>query len=74
VYTLSGDLVPESWQGRRGRIDADMIRQEVPDYLDRLYYVSGPEPMVLAYEKMLSEMGIPRNRIKRDSFQGYPDV
>jgi glycine betaine catabolism B len=74
VYTLSGDGVPESWQGRRGRIDADMIRQEVPDYLDRLYYVSGPEPMVLAYEKMLSEMGIPRNRIKRDSFQGYPDA
>jgi glycine betaine catabolism B len=74
VYTLSGDRVPEDWTGKVGRIDGNMIRQEVPDYPDRTYYVSGPEPMVIAFEKMLSEMGIPRGRIKKDSFQGYSDA
>jgi len=70
VYVLSGEA-PAGWQGRTGRVDAAMIREEVPDYAERLFYLSGPEPMVLALEKMLSDMGIRRGNIKRDYFPGY---
>lgn len=39
-----------------------------------IFYVSGPEPMVEAFEKTLTEMGIPEERRKFDYFPGYPGV
>jgi ferredoxin-NADP reductase len=38
-----------------------------------MFYVSGPEPMVAAMEKTLSDMGIPNGNIKKDFFQGYQE-
>lgn len=51
-----------------------LIQQEVPDYLERMFYVSGPEPMVAAMEKTLSDMGIAKSNIKKDFFQGYQEA
>ena len=49
VHTLSAtDSVPEDWAGRTGFIDAGLIKEEVPDYFDRTFYVSGPQVMVAA--------------------------
>lgn len=53
------------------RIDEEAIRESVPDLKKPIYYVSGPEPMVEAFEKMLLEMDIPDQHIKRDFFPGY---
>lgn len=36
-----------------------------------VFYVSGPEPMVEAYKKMIMEMGVEEERIKTDYFPGY---
>jgi len=55
----------------KGFIDGRIIEQEVPDFKERTFYVSGPEPMVKAVEKMLAGMGVPRKHIKRDYFPGY---
>jgi ferredoxin-NADP reductase len=52
-----------------GHIDEKMIRKYVPNYKERIFYVSGPKPMVEAFEKMLKEMGI--KKIKIDDFPGY---
>lgn len=71
VYTLNGEEIPPDWEGRTGFVDALMVRDEVPDYMDRLFYVAGPVAMVVAMGKMLSSMGIPGDRIKRDYFPGY---
>lgn len=35
------------------------------------YYVSGPEPMVEAFDKMLKDMGINKAKIQSDYFPGY---
>lgn len=43
----------------------------LPDYHERLYYVSGPQPMVDATFWMLLKLGVPFWRIKRDFFPGY---
>ena len=59
------------WHGRSGRIDAALIGAEVPDYAQRLFYISGPEAMVLAIEKLLADMGVKPANIKRDYFPGY---
>lgn len=65
---------PASWQGVRGIVDESLIKKEVPDYMHRCFYLSGPEPMVGAFTKMLRGMGIASRRIKRDFFPGYTET
>ncbi len=55
-------------------IDQNIIQKEVPDFTDRLFYVSGPEPMVHGVTKLLAGMKIPRKRIKCDYFPGYEAI
>lgn len=53
------------------RIDETLIRSCVPDIAVPHFYTSGPEPMVLAFEKMLADMGVPNEHAHRDDFPGY---
>lgn len=53
------------------RIDEAAIKKIVPDLAKPLFYVSGPEIMVEAFEKSLPPMGIPEENTKRDYFPGY---
>jgi glycine betaine catabolism B len=55
----------------KGFIDADLIMREMPDYAERLFYISGPRSMVLKFEQVLSELGISKSRIKTDFFPGF---
>ncbi|MBI2086054.1 oxidoreductase [Candidatus Daviesbacteria bacterium] len=52
-------------------IDETMIKMQIPDFKDRIFYISGPHSMVDAFEKTLKEMGISNNQIKVDFFPGY---
>ena len=52
-------------------ITPETIKNQVPDWNDRLFYISGPEPMVAAYKKMLKGIGITENSIVTDFFPGY---
>lgn len=54
-----------------GYVDDTMIRKEVPDFKDRLFYLSGPHSMVNTFEDTLNKMGLPRRQIKVDYFPGY---
>ncbi|NPV09714.1 MAG: FAD-dependent oxidoreductase [Anaerolineae bacterium] len=71
VYTITGPHVPDGWLGRTGLIDQRMIREEIPDYDDRLFFVCGSPPSVIAIETVLLDLGLTRDRIKRDYFPGY---
>lgn len=72
VYSLtSTHLIPTHWCGERGRIDHEMIQSHVPDYRERLFYLSGPQTMVNAYEKTLRGIGVPESQIKKDFFPGF---
>lgn len=64
------NLFPEAVY-KVGRLKTDDIKNAVPDYNERIFYVSGPELMVQATEKMLSQIGIQHGRINRDYFPGY---
>ena len=61
---------PVGWDGRTGHIDEDLIREEVPDYRDRIFYVSGPPDMVAAAKKAIARLGVKPNRIRTDYFPG----
>jgi ferredoxin-NADP reductase len=52
-------------------IDKKLILQNVPDYQERTYYISGPNSMVDSFKSMLTSMGVPRRQIKTDFFPGF---
>lgn len=54
-----------------GKIDEDLIRSLITNLQSFIFYISGPEPMMMAFEEMLRTMGIPKENIKRDYFPGY---
>jgi ferredoxin-NADP reductase/Na+-translocating ferredoxin:NAD+ oxidoreductase RnfD subunit len=54
-----------------GRIDAAFIKREIPDYVDRLFYISGTRAMTVGFQKTLQELGVPRHQIKIDFFPGF---
>ncbi len=71
VYTITGPDVPLDWQGRTGLIDARLIREEVPDYFERLFLVCGSPAAVMAIERVLAELDVSRENIQHDYFPGY---
>jgi ferredoxin-NADP reductase/Na+-translocating ferredoxin:NAD+ oxidoreductase RnfD subunit len=56
---------------RIGRITAEMIKSEIPDYSDRLFYVSGSQSLVSGIKKTLGHLGLANKQIKTDDFTGY---
>jgi len=72
VYTIT-DKVPANsvWQGKTGYIDAKMIQQEIPDYKERYFYLSGTHGMVTTFDHTLQEMGVGESHIKKDFFPGF---
>jgi ferredoxin-NADP reductase len=54
-----------------GRIDAALIKREIPDYRDRIFYISGTHAMVASFTHTLHALGIPRAHIKTDFFPGF---
>lgn len=72
VYTVTDpNLNLTGWKGRTGFIDSQMIMAEVPDYMERAFYLSGPHSMVAAFERTLQKMGVKRKNIKTDYFPGF---
>ena len=53
------------------RITQDAIAGVAPELDAPIFLVSGPEPFVKTIEGMLSHIGVPDTRIKRDYFPGY---
>ncbi|HET7528774.1 MAG TPA: hypothetical protein VFJ84_00910 [Candidatus Saccharimonadales bacterium] len=52
-------------------IDESLLRQALPDYKERLFYVSGPFGFVDAMEKVLLKAGVSYDKIVTDYFPGY---
>ncbi|MEN6343231.1 MAG: FAD-dependent oxidoreductase [Methanospirillum sp.] len=60
-----------AWTGHVGRIDRAFIQQQVSDVRGRGFYVSGPSVMVDAMIAILTEMGVPGDRVRHEYFPGY---
>lgn len=72
VYTITDtNSVTRGWTGNIGRIDEQMIMTEIPDYKDRIFYLSGPRAMVEANEETLKKLGLNKKQIKTDFFPGF---
>jgi glycine betaine catabolism B len=59
------------WKGLKGHVNAQMIKEQIPDYLDRVFYICGPPGMNAALSKELKALGMPDDKIKLEDFTGY---
>ncbi len=56
---------------KQGHINADFIKKEIPDFKERMFYISGSHGMVTGFENTLKESGIHEKQIKIDYFPGF---
>ncbi len=68
VYAVAHGAEPGQYPGQ---IDARLVREAIPDYRERTFYISGPQAMVKALRRTLRGMGVKRSRIKVDFFPGF---
>lgn len=52
-------------------INADVIRLQIPDFQERVFYISGPHNMVANIAIVLRTLDIPSSRTKVDYFPGF---
>jgi glycine betaine catabolism B len=72
IYNLTDQKnIPAGWSGSTGYIDGRMISEQLPDFKQRTFYLSGPRTMVEAFEKTLSGLGVHHSQIKTDFFPGF---
>ncbi|MBN1244700.1 xylene monooxygenase [Candidatus Bathyarchaeota archaeon] len=59
------------WKGATGLITTEMIKKEIPDYKETMFYTCGPPAMVQIMEKLVEQLGLPETQLKREYFTGY---
>jgi len=68
INTITDD---PNWQGRKGRINEQMIREYCDDSNKTLFYICGPPAMVEGLSQLLNAMNVPQQDIKIEKFVGY---
>ena len=71
MFIVLSQASPE-WKGSTGFITADMVKKELPDFKDTIFYSCGPPPMVKAMESLIASLGLPKEQLKLEYFTGYP--
>jgi glycine betaine catabolism B len=73
IYALSSQppqsRVPYAYQP--ARVTEELICREVPDFQERIFYISGTHAMVADVKRMLRNLNVPTHHIKIDFFPGY---
>jgi len=59
------------WSGLHGHITSQMIMEQIPDYMSRIFYICGPPSMNAAMVKELKALNLPDSQIKLEEFTGY---
>lgn len=65
LYTLT-EKWPADWQGKTGRINREMIKEFIPDMKNKIFYICGPQQMIIDVGKMLRELGVDAKNIKME--------
>ncbi|MGQ0535106.1 MAG: ferredoxin--NADP reductase [Methanobacteriota archaeon] len=71
AYTVDDVSQAGDWSGRTGRIDASMVREEVQRLDAPVFYACGPPGMVASLTRLLADLGIDKNRVRTENFEGY---
>jgi ferredoxin-NADP reductase len=52
-----------------GRIDEKLVRQVVPDPLQSLFYICGPQPMIEGTKALLARLAVPAAQVRSEAFE-----
>lgn len=69
IHTLSHP--DEKWNGRHGHIDAEMVKEEIPDYKECVFYICGSPSLVTSSMEMLKSLKVRDDMIHKENFPGY---
>jgi glycine betaine catabolism B len=58
----------DSWPGRKGRIDAAWIKQQIDQLAATFFYACGPNALVEFAEGMGFELGLPKGQMKTEKW------
>lgn len=61
-------LTQQEWKGQKGRISKEMIESKVKEIRDIDFFIVGPPPFVAEMEKILQELGVKENSIKKEMY------
>ena len=65
------DEANSEWKGATGIIDAELVKKEIPDYKETVFYTCGPPAMIETMEKLIESLGLPKTQLNREYFIGY---
>jgi ferredoxin-NADP reductase len=69
LILIVSELTSE-WKGVTGIINVDKVKQYLPDYKENMFFTCGPPPMVEAMEKLVLNLGLTKENLKREYFTG----
>ena len=58
----------DPWTGRRGRIDAEWVREHIYDLANTIFYACGPNELVEATERLVLLDLVPKEQIKTEKW------
>jgi ferredoxin-NADP reductase len=69
-YVTCTRLAPdEAWPGRRGRINAEWVKEHIHDQPHTIFYACGPNELVEWAEALLQEqLGVPKEQIRTEKW------
>ena len=71
--TITSD--PEApWDGARGQINEQLLKDFIPDFTHGPVMLCGPDPMMTAMRKLLVGMGIPDGEVFQEEFTAPPPM
>lgn len=70
IVNVLSDPEP-SLAGQKGRLNEELLRRWVPNLDRRLFWISGPPQMVMAYKTSIKQTGVSDESIRTDNFTGY---
>ncbi len=69
VFTVTE---PDSkWNGAVGIITPELVKKEIPDYRERVFFACGPPGMVQAMINLMKTLDLPATQLKLESFAGW---
>ena len=72
IYVVS-DLKDKTkqWTGKMGYVNEKIIQEEIKDFSERTFYISGPSSMVSGVKQTIKNLGVGGSNIKTDFFPGF---
>ena len=71
TLTEEDEMSADVWDGEKGRINEDMIKKYVTDIHNSKYFFAGPPAMVKALKETVEHMGVAKEKIIAEEFEGY---